>query len=196
MHYQNGHTANRITVLITDDVGIQAKFNLWEEYLVMANLLEEGDTLYIKRCFLVLNDLECFMLEYGPETTIFCQPLAHKQEVLPSQKDSSKKFYVSKNNKGMLDCSMYPERLGICEIKQNMTKITLAGRVVSVGLRKFIRGKGIDMVTYEIRVEDETGTCAVLISEVYKNGTILYCGQFILMKNLHVLSKYYISSHF
>ena len=191
IHFQNGHTANKITVLVTDDVGIQAKFQLWEEYLVMSDLFEEGDTLYIKQCFLVPDDQECFMLEYGPQTIIFCQPLTHEQEVLPSQKDGSKMLYVAKNNKGMLDCSMYPERLSVSEIKQNMTNITLAGQVVSVGVRKLLRGEGIDMVKYELRVEDESGVCCVVVVEPYKGGTLMYCGQFVLMKNLHVSSRYW-----
>lgn len=191
IHYQNGNTANRITVLVTDDVGIQAKFQLWEEYLAMANLVEEGDTLYIKRCFLVPDDLECFVLEYGPETIIFCQPLTHEQEVLQSQKAGSKLLYVAKDNKGMLDCSMYPERLGVSEIKQNMTNITLAGQIVSVGSGKLLRGEGIDMVKYDLRVQDESGVCSIVVVEPYKGGTVLYCGQFVLMKNLHVSSRYY-----
>lgn len=190
IHSQNGHTANRITILVHDDIGIQAKFNLWEEYLVMANLFEAGDTLYIKHCFLLQDESECFTLEFGPNTMIFCQPLTHKQEILPSQKDGSKVFYVSKDNKGMLDCSMYPERLCISEINQNMTNVTLTGQIVSVGVRRLLRAEGIDMVQYELGVKDESGICRVVVVEPYKVGAMVYCGQFVHMKNLQVSGKF------
>ena len=190
VHFPNGDTANRITIHVTDDVGIQAKFQLWEEYLVMSNLLEEGDTLYIKQCFLVPDKTECYVLEYGPETVIFCQPLTHEQEIVASQKDSSKLLYVSKDNKGMLDCSMYPERLSISEIKQNMNNITLAGQIVSIGAQTFLRAEGIDMVKYEVRVKDESGVCTVVVIEPYKGRTVVHHGQFVLMKNLQVSSDY------
>ena len=188
IHFQNGHTANRITVHVADDVGIQAKFRLWEEYLVMSNLLEEGDILYIKQCFLVPDDVECFTLEYGPETIIYSQPLSHEQEIVASQKDGSKLLYVSKNNKGMLDCLMYPERLGISDIKQNMTNITLAGQIVSIGAQTLLKREGINMVQYGVRVMDESGVCNVAVVESYKGRSVLYLGQFVLMKNLHVSS--------
>jgi hypothetical protein len=86
---------------------------------------------------------------------------------------------------------MYPERLGVSEIKQNMTNITLAGQVVSVGGCKLLRGEGIDMVKYDLRVQDESGVCSVSVVEPYKGGTVLHCGQFVLMKNLHISSRYY-----
>ena len=197
VHYQNGHTVNRISVLVSDDVGIQAKLNLWEEYLVMKNLFEEGDTLYIKQCFLVPDEHECFMLEYGPETVIYCQPLTHEQEILPSQKDGSRLLCIAKDNKGMLDCSLYPERLGISEIKQNMNNVILAGQVVSVGVRKLFQREGVDMVKYDVKVQDNTGVCNVVVTELYRGGTVLCCGQFVLMKNLHVSSRLfsYVTPH-
>ena len=191
IHYRNGDTANKIPVVVTDDVGIQAKLNFWDEHLIMTNLFEAGDSLYIKRCFFTPDDHESFVLEYGPETTIFCLPLACKEEMLPSQKDGLKLLHMPRDNKGMLDCSMYPERLRISEIKQNMTNITLAGCVLLIGVRKLVQGKGVDMVTYQIQVQDDTGTCTVTVTEVYKYATILYCGQFVLIKNLHVSSRFY-----
>ncbi|XP_028402868.1 uncharacterized protein LOC114525665 [Dendronephthya gigantea] len=190
IHCQNGHTANRITVLVSDDIGIQAKLNLWEEYLVMAKLFEAGDTLFMKQCFLLPDKSECFTLEFGPETIIFCQPLTHEQEILPSQRDGSKVFYVSKDNRGMLDFSMYPERLSISEINQNMSNITLTGQVVSVGVRKLLRREGVDMVQYELGIKDESGICKVVVVEPYKVGAMVYCGQFVHMKNLQVSGEY------
>lgn len=189
IHYQFGNTSRRKIILVIDDFGIQAKFLLWEEYLAIANLFEEGDTLYIKQGFLVPNDLECFTLEYGPETIIFCEPLKCEQEILPSQKGSSKMLYVTKDKKGMLDCSMYPEKLKISELQQNMTNITIAGQVVSVDVRKLIKGDGLEMVTYELRVQDESAGCSIVVVEPYKGGAKLYCGQFVLLKNLHISSR-------
>lgn len=184
IHYQNGQTANKITVVVVDDLAIHAKFILWEEYLVMANLFEEGDLLFIKKCFLVPDENECYTLEYGPETVIFCYPVVHEQQLVPSQRDSSKFLCVARDNKGKLDCSMYPERLRICEIKSDMTNVTLFGQVVYVGNKRLLSaGDGIRKVEYLIKIEDESGICTVMVTDQFK-GTVVYCGQFVLMKDL------------
>lgn len=189
IHYPNGQTVNKISVFIVDDLGIQAKFILWEDYLVMAKLFEEGDLLFIKDCFLVPDQYECYTLEYGPETVILCNPVAHGQELVPSQGDNSRLLCISKDSKGKLDYSMYPERLRICDVKPEMTNLTLFGQVVHVGPKKLLNGDGISKVEYHVKVQDESGVSAVLITNRLKGGNVIYCGQFVLMKNVYVSSK-------
>lgn len=188
IHDQNGQTANKISVVVVDDLGIHAKFILWEEYLVMANLFEEGDLLFIKKCFLVPDQSECYILEYGPETVIFSCPVTHMQQLVQSQSDSSKFLCVARDNKGKLDCSMYPERLLISEIKADMTNVTLFGQVVFVGIKRLLPRDGIDKVEYDIKIQDESGICTIVVTDKFK-GIVVYCGQFVLMKYLFVSSK-------
>lgn len=85
----------------------------------MVNLFQEGDTLAIQQPFVVPNQDEMFVLEYGPATVLFCTSRDPVRELVPSQTASTQGTPVSviKDSQGMLDYSTFPEQIFFNDIR-------------------------------------------------------------------------------
>ena len=119
VHFANGQTSIKRCIKVVDSEGIHVNFCLWDEQLPMANLFKEGDTLAIQQPFVVPNQDEMFVLEYGPATVLFCILHNPVRELVPSQVTSTQGTPVSviKDNQGMLDYSTFPEQIFFNDIR-------------------------------------------------------------------------------
>ena len=119
VHFANGQTSIKRCIKVVDSEGIHVNFCLWDEQLPVANLFKEGDTLAIQQPFVVPNQDEMFLLEYGPATVIFCMLHDPVRELVSSQLSSTQGTPVSvmKDSQGMLDYSTFPEQVFFSDIR-------------------------------------------------------------------------------
>ena len=119
VHFANGQTSIKRCIKVVDSEGIHVNFCLWDEQLPVVNLFKEGDTLAIQQPFVVPNQDEMFLLEYGPATVIFCMSHDPVQELISSQLSSTQGTPVSvmKDSQGMLDYTTFPEQIFFSDIR-------------------------------------------------------------------------------
>lgn len=119
IHFPNGKTSIKRCIKVVDSEGIHVNFCLWDEQLPIANLFQKGDTLAIQQPFVVPNQDEMFVLEYGPATVLFCTSRDPVRELVPSQTASTQGTPVSviKDSQGMLDYSTFPEQIFFSDIR-------------------------------------------------------------------------------
>lgn len=192
VHFANGQTSIKRCVNIVDSEGVHANLCLWDEQLSLANLFKEGDTLAIQQPFVVPNQEEMFLLEYGPATVIFCMSHDPEQEIVPSQMSSTQGTPVSvvKDSQGMLDYSTFPEQIFFSDIRSNMTRVTIFCTVTNVGTMEVFTQQQISGHKFILAASDNTGCQTVTVydhTRIYYSS--LYAGQSIILENVHTSVK-------
>lgn len=122
VHFANGQTSIKRCIKVVDSEGVHVNFCLWDEQLPVANLFKEGDSLAIQQPFVVPNQAEMFLLEYGPATVIFCMSHDPVRELVSSQVACTQGTPVSvmKDSLGMLDYSTFPEQIFFSDVRYTL----------------------------------------------------------------------------
>ena len=188
VHFANGQTSIKRFVKVVDTEGIHANLCLWDEQLSIANLFKEGDILAIQQPYVVPNQEEVFILEYGPATVMFCMSHNPEQEIVPSQISNTQGTPVSviKDSQGMLDYSTFPERIFFSDIRSSMTRVTIFCTITNVGTMEVFTRQQISGHKFIIAVSDNTGCQTITVydhARVYYHS--LYTGQSIILENVH-----------
>ena len=186
MHLPNGETSVRRAVVVVDDSGIHTKFVLWDEQLPLVNLFKEGDVLAIQQPYVVHNELDGFVLEYGPMTIVFCHSREPEHELVQSQIPHATPVSVTKDSHGNLDFSSFPERVYVTDIRKNIGYITLLGTIKTVGEKIILQNNQSTCQKFVLETKDETGYCFVeVIDSSSSYHESLFTGQCIIMEGLH-----------
>lgn len=185
VHLQNGETSVKRTVYVVDCDDIHAKFCLWDEQLPLGNLFKEGDILAIWQPFVVPEQNEGYILEYGPATLVYCILQDTGHEYVLSQVSKSAPVSVAKDSHGMLDYSSYPERIYIADFRSDMANVTILAKIVKVGPKENFEDDQHCGHHFLVEVNDGTESCDIYIydhTQSYHN--MLYPGQCVAFERL------------
>ncbi|XP_068752480.1 uncharacterized protein [Montipora capricornis] len=188
VHFPNGQTSIKRCIKVVDSEGIHVSLCLWDEQLPMAKLFKEGDTLAIQQPFVVPNQDEMFLLEYGPDTVIFCMSHDPERELVSSQMSSTQGTPVSvmKDNQGMLDYSTFPEQIFFSDIRPNMTRVTIFCTITSVGEMKVFTEEQVSGHKFVLTARDCTQSHSITVFDHTRDYYhSLYPGQSIMLENVH-----------
>ena len=188
VHFANGQTSIKRFVRVVDCDSVHANLCLWDEQLSLANLFKEGDILAIQQPFVVPNQEEMFILEYGPATVIFCLSHNPEQEIVPSQISSTQGSPVSvtKDSQGMLDFSTFPEQIFFSDIRSSMTRVTIFCTITNVGTMEVFTQQQVVGHKFILAVSDNTGCQTITVYDHTKSyHHSLYIGQNIILENFH-----------
>ena len=198
VHFANGQTSIKRFVKVVDRDGVHANLCLWDEQLSLANLFKEGDTLAIQQPFVVPNQEEMFILEYGPGTVIFCMSHDPEQEIVPSQISSTQGTPVSvtKDSQGLLDYSTFPEQIFFSDIRSSMTRVTLFCTITNVGTMEVYTQQQVAGHKFVLAVSDNTGCQTITVYDhTRRYHHSLYVGQSIILENIHSSGKGKMKAH-
>ena len=198
VHFANGQTSIKRFVKVVDRDGVHANLCLWDEQLSLANLFKEGDTLAIQQPFVVPNQEEMFILEYGPGTVIFCMSHDPEQEIVPSQISSTQGTPVSvtKDSQGCLDYSTFPEQIFFSDIRSSMTRVTLFCTITNVGTMEVYTQQQVAGHKFVLAVSDNTGCQTITVYDhTRRYHHSLYVGQSIILENIHTSGKGKMKAH-
>ena len=188
VHFANGQTSIKRFVKVVDSDGVHANLCLWDEQLSIANLFKEGDTLAIQQPFVVPNQEEMFLIEYGPATVIFCISHDPEQEIVPSQISSTQGTPVSvtKDSQGMLDYSTFPEQIFFSDIRSSMTRVTIFCTITNVGTMEVFTQQQVAGHKFVLAVSDNTGCQTITVYDHTRSyHHSLYVGQSIILESVH-----------
>ena len=189
MHLPNGETSVKRAVVVIDAVGIHTNFTLWDEQLPLADLFKEGDVLAIQQPFVIQNESESFILEYGPMTVVFCQSRELVQEFVQSQTPQATPVSVTKDCHGNLDYSSFPERVYITDIRTNVGHVTLFGVINAISEKQIFQNGQIIGQKFVVQIRDESGDCQVKVfDDSCSYHESLCIGQCIILEGLQSMN--------
>ncbi|GAB2265739.1 hypothetical protein Dimus_000776 [Dionaea muscipula] len=167
----------RKQITLTDSDGMELKFLLWGEQVLLANLFSVRSTLAIDRPFIVsakesaVETCEEVCLEYGSATQLYLVPFIQQEEQVcvslsqgrfqgskmaasidPSQGPKFSQVILPCDSQGSVDFSNYPFRSYITDLRGKMTGISLYGVVTDI----FREADCLKSIFY-MRIEDGTG---------------------------------------
>ncbi|GAB2245552.1 hypothetical protein Droror1_Dr00001045 [Drosera rotundifolia] len=168
----------RKQISLIDGDGMELKFLLWGEQVVLANLFSVRSTLAIDRPFIVsttetaVETCAEVCLEYGSATQLYLVPFIQQEEQVcislsqgrfqgsriaacldPTQGPKLSQVKLPCDSQGSVDFSNYPFRSFIIDLHGKMTGISLYGVVTDL-----FRETDSVKSTFRLRIQDATGT--------------------------------------
>ncbi|KAJ8623387.1 hypothetical protein MRB53_031916 [Persea americana] len=165
----------RKEIILVDNDGVNIKFILWGEQVLLVNLFSVGSMLALDRPFIACSDTQAsdeICLEYGSATQLYLVPFSLQQEqvlVASTQNrfqgsrlsdvlDQSQGLKVSQvalpcDSQGSIDFSNYPFQSFIVDLRDKMTGISLYGTV-----RNISRVSNTADVIFSMTIEDTSGS--------------------------------------
>ncbi|WCJ23320.1 Nucleic acid-binding proteins superfamily [Euphorbia peplus] len=168
---------NRKQITLVDNDGVQIKFLLWGDQIVLANLFSVGSMLALDRPYIAsskesaVETMSEFCLEYGTATQLYLVPFLQSEEQvyipltqnrhqgsrLMSTLEPSQGFKVSQvtlpcDSQGSIDFSNCPFQSYVADLHEKMTGISLYGIVTDIFCER-----SPTKVVFILNIEDSTG---------------------------------------
>ncbi|XP_015577535.2 uncharacterized protein LOC8289497 [Ricinus communis] len=167
----------RKQITLADNDGVQLKFLLWGEQVLLANLFSIGSMLALDRPYIAsskesgIETTSEFCLEYGSATQLFLVPFVHHEEQVyvpltqnryqgsklmsasdPSQGSKVSQVSLPCNSQGSIDFTNYPFRSFVIDLREKMTSISLYGIVTDIFCER-----NTPEIVFSLKIEDATG---------------------------------------
>ncbi|TYH04134.1 hypothetical protein ES288_A09G275000v1 [Gossypium darwinii] len=168
----------RKQITLVDNDGVKLRFLLWNEQVILANLISVGSMLALDRPYIAiaaesaLETSDEFCLEYGTATQLYLVPFVqHEEQVClsstqnrtqgsklhaaadPTQGPKVSQVSLPCDSQGSIDFSNYPFQLFVADLHGKMTGISLYGVV-----RDVFRERETAGVIFLLKLEDSTGS--------------------------------------
>ncbi|OVA16786.1 hypothetical protein BVC80_1543g242 [Macleaya cordata] len=171
----------RKQITLVDNDGVNLKFILWGEQILLANLFSVGSMLALDRPFVAsaaesnIETCEELCLEYGTATQLYLVPFIQHEEQVICVASTQNRYQGSRplnaithtqglkvsqvmlpcNSEGTIDFSNYPFRSFVIDLRDKMTSISLYGTVTDM-----FRERSTADTVFVLRIEDTTGAAA------------------------------------
>ncbi|KDP27922.1 hypothetical protein JCGZ_19002 [Jatropha curcas] len=167
----------RKQITLVDNDGIQLKFLLWGEQVVLANLFSIGSMLALDSPYIASSKESAvettseICLEYGSATQLYLVPfIQHEEQVYvpltqnryqgsklmsaldPTQLPKVSQVTLPCDSQGSIDFSNYPFRSFVIDLRDKMTSISLYGIVTEI-----LRERNTTEMIFSLKIEDTTG---------------------------------------
>ncbi|KAJ9181808.1 hypothetical protein P3X46_005862 [Hevea brasiliensis] len=167
----------RKEITLVDNDGVQLKFLLWGEQVLLANFFSIGSMLALDRPYIASSKESAVQttselcLEYGSATQLYLVPFVqHEEQVYvpltqnryqgskmisalnPTQGPKVSQVSLPCDSQGSIDFSDYPFRSFVIDLRDKMTSISLYGIVTDI-----FRERNTTKVIFSLKIEDTTG---------------------------------------
>ncbi|KAI3916323.1 hypothetical protein MKW98_004764 [Papaver atlanticum] len=164
-------------ITLVDNEGVNIKFILWGEQVLLVNLLSVGGMLALDRPFVAspeesnIEISEELFLEYGTATQLYLVPFIPREEQIciastqnrsqgsralnatsHTQGPKVSQVMLPCNSEGTIDFSNYPFRTFVIDLHDKMTSVSLYGIVTNM-FREIKTGETV----FVLQIEDKTG---------------------------------------